>query len=72
MVQVCIITIQSMMRLMERNLYVRARTDHLPIIKSILANSEAHFTKILDVSGKKMETSLDISEYRLEDIKKNM
>jgi hypothetical protein len=39
---------------MERNLYIRAKNDQLPIIKSVLADSEALFTKILDVSGKKM------------------
>lgn len=63
---------QSMLRLMERNLYVRARSDQLAVIKSVLADSENLFTKLLEVSGKKMESSLDISEHRLEDINKNM
>lgn len=50
-----------MLRLMERNLYVRGRADQLPVIKSVLADSESLFTQVLEVSGKKMESYLDIS-----------
>lgn len=42
------------------------------MIKTILPESEELFTRILNISGKTMESNLDISEHRLEDINKNM
>lgn len=61
-----------MLRLMERNLYVKARSDQVQVIKGVLSESEELFTRILEVSGKTMESNLDISEHRLEDSHKNL
>ncbi len=57
--------VQSMLRLMERNLYVRARADQVELIKAVLPESEKLFTGVLEVSGKSMESCLSISEHRL-------
>lgn len=47
MVQVTNNLTQSMLRLMERNLYVKARSDQVATIKTVLPQSEELFTRIL-------------------------
>lgn len=43
-----------MLRLMERNVYIRAKADQVPVMKAVIPESEKMFTQILQVSGKQM------------------
>lgn len=60
--------VQGMLRLMERNVSVELRSNHLPLAKTLFPACEQAFSRIiLEETAREMESKLTVSEYKLEE-----
>lgn len=57
--------IQGMFRMMERTIQVSCRKEHEALVRGVSAQACKEFTSILSVSGKQMESVIELSTYKL-------
>ena len=59
--------------MMERNINIEARKEHMDVAKKVFLKCQSDFTSILEKeTGKQMEATLSLSEYGLEPNYKNI
>lgn len=62
-----------MLRMMEKKIYVEARSEHRALIREVFPKCEREFKEIMKKeTGRDMEVTLELSEYALEDKNKNI
>lgn len=60
--------VQGMLRLMERNVNIELKKEHIGLAKALFPDCERSFSEILvNETGREMESKLTVSEYDLEE-----